>query len=74
MVSLASMITATVVAILGWLMLIPGVQNFGMWGGIQANMVYAISSTIQAIFLIYRHKENIKRLIAGNERKISWMK
>ena len=26
-----------------------------------------------AILMAYRHKENIKRLIAGNERKIKWM-
>lgn len=74
MVSLASMITASTVAILSWIMLIPGINHFGMWSGIEANLIYAISSTIQAAFLILRHKENIQRLLAGTERKISWMK
>ena len=74
MVSLASIITASTVALLSWLMMIPGINSFGMWTGIEANILYAISSSIQATFLILRHKENIQRIIAGNERKISWMK
>lgn len=35
---------------------------------------YASVITISSIFVIARHHENIQRLIAGNERKITWMK
>ena len=38
-----------------------------------SNYVYAIVITIMTILMIFRHKENIKRLRAGTERKIKWM-
>lgn len=36
--------------------------------------IFASILTVLTIIIIIRHKENIKRLLAGTERKITWMK
>ena len=38
------------------------------------NWVYATVVTFLGIVMVIRHHENIKRIIAGTERKITWMK
>ena len=38
-----------------------------------ADMSYAIAAIFFALLIILRHHENIRRLLAGNERKISWI-
>jgi glycerol-3-phosphate acyltransferase PlsY len=58
-VSLASMVAALSLPIIGGLYDQP--------------KFYIISSTILAILVVYRHKDNIKRLLDGNEGKI-WEK
>ena len=84
-VSLSSMIGATVTAIISWVMFalqISGVLNmsFCFWGfGLielwaTANLEYAIVSTLITGILIFRHRQNIRRLAAGTESKIKWMK
>ena len=38
-----------------------------------ANLAYAITITVMATIMIIRHHANIKRIIDGTERKITWM-
>lgn len=40
---------------------------------INDNLLINLASLIIALLLIYRHKANIKRMIDGNENKITWM-
>ena len=84
-VSLSSMIGSTVAALLGWAMFF--VQKYALvsmsicfWGfGLielwaSANLEFAIVSTLMTGILIFRHRSNIRKLAAGNENKIKWMK
>ena len=84
-VSLSSMIGATVIAIVSWVIFalqISGIfdMNFCFWGfGLielwaGANLEFAIVSTLITGMLIFRHRQNIRRLVAGTESKIKWMK
>ena len=41
---------------------------------LNCNWVFALVLTLCAIMVTILHRSNIKRLIEGNERKISWMK
>ena len=59
MVSLAS-ITATTVASVALFLL-------------QGDLLISVSFAIVAVIVIVRHHENIGRIMAGNERKITWM-
>lgn len=82
-VSLTSMITSVVISLLSWVWAI-----LMMVGVVPANLfllpmygptlfpgwVLSTVYTIGAIILIWRHKENIKRLKEGTERTITWMK
>lgn len=85
-VSLSSMIGSVAAAICAWLWFIlgpvAGVFNadfafigFGvvsLWA--TASLDFAIISTLMTITLIFRHRNNIKRLANGCESKIKWMK
>ena len=84
-VSLSSMVGSTVVAILSWVLYILAVTTslnvnitfvgFGLvelWAA--ANLEFAIISTFMTGILIFRHRNNIRKLAAGNENKIKWMK
>lgn len=81
-VSLSSIITGIQTAILAWvwailtqLKVIPTDFIFFInWMPLlYCNYVYAITFTVLVAVMVYRHHENIGRLIAGNERKIHWM-
>ena len=39
----------------------------------QDNLVISLSLTVLWLFVCYRHKANIGRLLKGNESKITWM-
>ena len=39
----------------------------------QDNLVISLSFTVLWVFVCYRHKANIGRLLKGNETKITWM-
>lgn len=41
---------------------------------IQKNILISYSLLIIAIFVIYRHKDNVVRILKGNEKKITWLK
>jgi len=82
-VSLCSIITPVIASILSWIWailllvnVIPnGWQNFPMYGNtLKCDWICALTITFMALITIIKHKENIKRLINGTERKIKWMK
>ena len=84
-VSLSSMIGATITALISWVMFalqFAGVcdMSFCFWGfGLielwaSANLEFAIVSTLITGMLIFRHRQNIRKLAAGTENKIKWMK
>lgn len=82
-VSLTSMITACTISLVSWIWAI-----LMMVGVIPANLyllpmygptlfpgwLFSTILTICSILVIWRHKENIKRLKEGTERTITWMK
>jgi len=41
---------------------------------IEFDLFYTLTLFLMACFVVYRHRSNIKRLIEGTERKITWMK
>ncbi len=57
-VSLSSMITLSIAAVILWLRSTP---------------IVATAFTIIVLIVIWRHRSNIKRMIDGNETKITWM-
>lgn len=57
-VSLSSMITLSIAAVILWLRSTP---------------IVATAFTIIVLIVIWRHRTNIKRMIDGNETKITWM-
>lgn len=83
MVSLASILTSWFLTIIAWIwaaLMLSGVIN-GWINWLPAygptfeyGYVYASVLTFAAAILTLRHHENIKRIKAGTERKITWMK
>lgn len=82
-VSLAAIIQAFIVSfltwvwvILVWLKVIPSnLAWLPMYGPtLNPDWLYASVVTVMGALMIIRHHENIKRLAAGTERKITWMK
>ena len=84
-VSLSSMIGSTVAAVVAWIMFF--VQKYALvsmsicfWGfGLielwaSASLEFAVVSTLMTGILIFRHRSNIRKLAAGTENKIKWMK
>ena len=84
-VSLSSMVGSAVAAVISWVIfclqkyaLIS--MSFCFWGfGLiklwaSASLEWAIVSTLMTGILIFRHRSNIRKLAAGNENKIKWMK
>jgi glycerol-3-phosphate acyltransferase PlsY len=70
-VSLASISTAIATILYGWIVLFPNVANIMLWGAADKSAIWLyVSFVIIAIMLVWRHKENIKRLLNGTERKI----
>jgi glycerol-3-phosphate acyltransferase PlsY len=70
MVSLSSITTFVILSILSF---IPFTGKF-MLPGLTYNNAYALCVLAVSLLLIYRHRENIKRIINKKERKITWMK
>jgi len=84
-VSLSSIIGSIVVGLCSWVLYILTIftslkVNFTFWGfGIIelwaiANLEFAIVSILMTGILIFRHRNNIRKLAAGTENKIKWMK
>jgi glycerol-3-phosphate acyltransferase PlsY len=70
MVSASSLLSSLAVAIFAFIPIINIAMNFGLVADINYQLV--VSATVLLIW--YRHRENIKRIIVKNERKITWMK
>lgn len=70
-VSLGSILTSIMVTILT---LLSFVTQYGMLFSFEGDIFYTILMLSISLFLIYRHKENIVRLINGNENKVKWIK
>lgn len=69
-VSLSSIIIFFVAAALS---LIPAFRHSPLLN-VTFDLYYCLSLFLFAIFIVYRHKSNIKRLQQGTENKITWMK
>jgi len=84
-VSLSSMIGSLTASVVAWAMFL--IETFAhvsmqvcfvgfglveLW--VAANLEFAIVSTLMTGILIFRHRQNIRKLAAGNENKIKWMK
>lgn len=77
-------ITMSILAsLVGWvwaILILTGTVNgswcyFPMYGNtLNCTWHYALIITLMSALLIFRHKENIKRIHDGTERKIKWMK
>lgn len=70
LVSLSSIIIFFVAALLS---LIPIFRESPLLN-ITFDLYYSLSLFLFAIFVVYRHRSNIKRLQQGTENKITWMK
>ena len=82
-VSLASLVTGWLAVILSWtwaILIMTGIVKgtfvwlIGYGYTLDLNYVFALTMTFSVSLLTIKHKDNIKRLLAGNERKITWMK
>ena len=84
-VSLSSMVGSVVATVVAWAMFF--IQKYALvsmsicfWGfGLielwaSASLEFAIVTTLMTGILIFRHRSNIRKLAAGNENKIKWMK
>lgn len=69
MVSLSSILTSLIIAILSF---IPFFQN-GMLIPTSYYFTYSITLLVISLILIYKHKDNIKRILNGSERKVTWI-
>lgn len=83
-VSLASITVSFVIVAIAWIMgglHAAGIfdMNFFIYGGgaffnFGTGYELPLALTLIHILLVYRHRANIKRIIANTERKITWMK
>ena len=82
-VSVASLASSWIGVLFSWIwtiLILTGVlQGANQWiagygPSVQFGYVHSITMTFAAIILTIRHKANIKRLMAGEENKIKWMK
>lgn len=83
-VSLSSMLTSVTISITTWVIAIccyclsyPSINltwSFGFINFPTIGFELAVMNTLITLLIIYRHKENIKRIKQGNENKVSWLK
>jgi glycerol-3-phosphate acyltransferase PlsY len=85
-VSLSSIVSSGTAMIYSWICYIVyaltftatnvGPVQYMMWFdfGPQCSIYYPIVCTFAWLLLVFRHRENIKSITAGSERKITWLK
>jgi glycerol-3-phosphate acyltransferase PlsY len=66
-VSIASISGYFITFLLSFLLWIPSLSTIGSWNGLQPGWFYSLSIFLLWVILVYRHKENIQRLIRGEE-------
>jgi glycerol-3-phosphate acyltransferase PlsY len=66
-VSIAAMTGFLVAVLLTLVLWIPGLQDIGMWNRVESGWLFTLTTFIIWLFIVYRHKENIQRLLAGRE-------
>ena len=71
MVSLGSVLTSVAFMLYGWIFIFPSVANLTMYAGTIIDMVwFYIAFAFISVLLVVRHRDNIKRIFAGTERRI----
>lgn len=66
-VSIGSILGYLFAVLLTLLLWIPSLATLGMWNGVESGWLFTLTTFILWLFLVYRHKENIQRLLAGKE-------
>jgi glycerol-3-phosphate acyltransferase PlsY len=66
-VSIGSLTGYLVAVLLTLLLWIPAWSDIGMWNRVESGWLFTLTTFILWVFMIYRHKENIQRLLAGRE-------
>ena len=66
-VSVGAMTGYLVAVALTMLLWIPGWADIGMWNRVESGWMFTLTTFIIWLFIVYRHKENIQRLLAGRE-------
>jgi glycerol-3-phosphate acyltransferase PlsY len=46
--------------------------TFGMWPYVESGLMFTLTIIAMTVLLVYRHKDNIKRLQQGKENKVKW--
>jgi glycerol-3-phosphate acyltransferase PlsY len=66
-VSLGSLVGFFLTVLMTLLLWLPGWQTIGMWNYAESGWLYSLTALILWLIMVYRHRENIRRLIAGTE-------
>lgn len=66
-VSIASITGYFMTFALSLLLLIEPISSIGMWNNAESGILYSLSIFVLWLIILYRHKENIQRLIRGEE-------
>jgi acyl phosphate:glycerol-3-phosphate acyltransferase len=66
-VSVGSIFGFLFAVLLTFLLWLPGLQSVAMWNYAESGWLYTLTAFVLWGILVYRHKENIQRLLAGKE-------
>ena len=66
-VSIGSMLGFLFAVLLTFLLWVPELSTLAMWNHAESGWLYTLTSFLIFLILVYRHKENIQRLLAGKE-------
>jgi acyl phosphate:glycerol-3-phosphate acyltransferase len=66
-VSIGAMTGFLVAVLLTMVLWVPGLESIGMWNRVESGWLFTLTTFIIWLFIVYRHKENIQRLLAGKE-------
>jgi acyl phosphate:glycerol-3-phosphate acyltransferase len=66
-VSIGSIIGFLIAVLMTLILLVPELSTFGMWNRAESGWLYTATAFVLWLILVYRHKKNIQRLLAGKE-------